>query len=207
MGNMKHSIPHRLYNTLQELPEGAVFSAGDFSGLGPRTAIDVTLHRLAGENKIRRLIRGLYYMPQRSELLGRELTPEIDTIAHALARKFHWRIQPSGAMAQNLLGLSTQVPAKAFYISDGPNRRYQIGKTELMFKHSALKNSGFKYRESGLIVQALKSYGPKRVTEGIVKAIRTWLRPEIRKKVLRDTRHATGWIYTAIQTIAKEAHE
>jgi hypothetical protein len=91
------------------------------------------------------------------------VSPDIDQVAQALARKFGWRIQPGGAMAQNLQGLSTQVPARAVYLSDGPNRTYRIGDTTLIFKHTALKEAGFKLRESGLIVQALKSLGPDRV--------------------------------------------
>jgi hypothetical protein len=85
------------------------------------------------------------------------LSPDTDQVARALARKFNWRIQPSGATALNLLGLSTQVPARAVYLSDGPDRSYTVGNTGLDFEHTALKEVGFKLRESGLIVQALKS--------------------------------------------------
>jgi hypothetical protein len=57
------------------------------------------------------------------------LSPDVDQVARAIARKFGWRIQPSGAIAANLLGLSTQVPARAAYLSDGPDRSYKIGNT------------------------------------------------------------------------------
>jgi hypothetical protein len=108
---------------------------------------------------IRRVIRGIYDFPRSSELLGRQLGPDLDQVAQALARKFGWRIQPGGAAAQNILGLSTQVPSEVVYLSDGPNRRYTIGKTTLEFKHTALKEAGFKLRESSIIVHALKSLG------------------------------------------------
>src|SRR5215472_12543125 len=64
---------------------------------------------------IRRIIRGIYDYTRHSRALGGPTSPNIDQIAHALARKFGWRIQPDGAAAQNLLGLSTQVPARAVY--------------------------------------------------------------------------------------------
>ena len=73
-------------------------------------------------------------------------------MAQAVARKFGWRIQPSGPAAQNIIGLSTQVPAHIVYRSDGPERSYQIGKTPLVFEHTALKETGFKHRECALIV-------------------------------------------------------
>ena len=77
-------------------------------------------------------------------------------MAQALARKFNWRIQPSGDAALNLLGLSTQVPARWEYLSDGPSREYELGSATLAFRKSALKDAGFKLRESGLLVQAMK---------------------------------------------------
>jgi hypothetical protein len=132
------------------------------------------------------------------------LSPDIDQVAHALARKFGWRIQPDGAVAQNLLGLSTQVPARAVYLSDGPNRAYRIGNTTVVFEHTALKEAGFKLRESGLIVQGLKSLGPDRITPGVVSKIRRWLPKSLWAKVLTDTKTATGWVYAAIQRIAQK---
>ena len=104
---------------------------------------------------VRRIIRGIYDYPRFSKLLQQQLSPDIDQVARALARKFRWRIQPSGATALNILGLSTQVPARAVYLSDGPDRSYKVGNTSLVFEHTALKEVGFKLRESGLIVQAL----------------------------------------------------
>ena len=120
-----------------------------------------------------------------------------------MARKFRWRIQPSGATALNYLGLSTQVPARAVYLSDGPDRVYQIGKTALAFEHTALKESGVKLKESGLIVQALKSLGQEQITPEIIAKLRTWLPESLRAKVLTDTKTATGWVYSAIQQITQ----
>ena len=140
-----------------------MFSPRDFLDLGERATIDSALHRLAAKGQVRRVIRGLYDYPRFSELLKQQLSPEIDQVARALARKFRWRIQPSGATALNLLGLSTQVPSRAVYLSDGPDRNYKIGSTSLVFEHTALKEAGFNLRESGLIVQALKSLGQERM--------------------------------------------
>jgi hypothetical protein len=180
-----------------------VFSPHDFLDLGERPAIDSALHRLAHQGQIRRIIRGIYDYPRSSELLKRPLSPDIDQIARALARKFRWRIQPSGATALNILGLSAQVPARVVYLSDGPERNYKVGNTSLVFEHTALKEAGFELRESGLIVQALRSLGKERVTPEVVTKVRSWLPPSLRAKVLVDTKTATGWVYATIQRIAE----
>jgi Family of unknown function (DUF6088) len=94
--------------------------------LGGRPTVDSGLHRLEKRGAIRRVIRGIYDYPRFSKLLDQSLSPDIDQIAGALARKFRWRIQPSGATALNFLGLSTQVPARAVYLSDGPDRVQEV---------------------------------------------------------------------------------
>lgn len=156
---------------------------------------------IVSKGHIRRVLRGLYDSPGHSDLLDSVLSPDIDQVASALARKFGWRIQPSGPTAQNLLGLSTQVPARHLYLSDGPDRSYEIDGTTLTFKHTALKEAGFRHRESALIVQALKSLGSDRITPLHIARIRAWLTPALRETVLADTATATAWVYAAIREI------
>lgn len=183
---------------------GHAFSQGDFADLGTRSAIDSGLHRLEKRGLIRRVIRGIYDYPRYSELLKQPVAPDLDQVARALARKFAWRIQPEGATAQNLLGLSTQVPAHLVYLSDGPNRTYQIGSQSIDFEHTALKEAAFRLPESGLIVQALRAFGEDRITSKVISRIREKFPPALRQKILLDTKTATGWVYAAIQEIAKD---
>jgi len=180
------------------------FSVIDFSTFGSRSAIDATLHRLLKKGTIRRVTRGIYDYPRQSKMLGGELSPDIDQVAQAIARKFGWRIQPSGPAALNLLGLSTQVPSQMMYLSDGPNRTYNLGIHTITFKHTALKEMKFRLRASALIVQSLKSLGPQRITPEVVMKIRGWLDPKLHARVLKDTKTATGWVYEAIRRICGE---
>lgn len=104
----------------------------------------------------------------------------------------------------NLLGLSTQVPSQYVYQSDGPDRTYQVGKTAIIFRQTALKEIGFKHEESALIVQALKTLGEERATDSVVKTLREWLPEAKRGKVLKDTERVTGWVYAVIKKICQE---
>ena len=201
---LEQSIETKAYSRIKGSGKGWAFSPHDFARLGPRSSIDFALHRLHRRGVIRRVIRGIYDYPRSSELLGRLLGPDLDQVAQALARKFGWRTQPSGIAAQNILGLSTQVPAKLVYLSDGPERQYTIGKTTLEFKHTALKETGFTLRESSLIVHALKSFGQDGIMPEVLAKIRGWLDPKLRSKVLTDTQTATGWIYAAIRKICRD---
>jgi hypothetical protein len=201
---MEQSIEDRIVSRIYGNGRGWAFSQADFADLGSRSAIDLALHRREKEGLIRRVMRGIYEYPRQSKLLRGPASPSVDKVADALARKFVWRIQPDGATAQNLLGLSTQVPARVVYLSDGPDRSYTVGKTKLAFEHTALKEAGFRLPESRLIVQALKAFGEGRITPKIISQIRKQFDSALRQRILLDTKTATGWVYAAIQEIAKE---
>ena len=201
---MAKTIEDKALSRIYGNGRGWAFSQADFAALGPRSAIDSSLSRLEKRGLIRRVMRGIYDYPRYSELLKKTIGPDIDQVAHALARKFGWRIQPHGATAQNLLGLSTQVPAHIVYLSDGPDRSYKVENTALVFEHTALKEAGFKLRESRLVVQALKALGEERINPKIISAIRRKFDPAMRRRILLDTKTATGWVYATIQKIAKD---
>lgn len=204
---MMQSIENNILKKIYGHGRGWAFFQKDFSPLASREAIDLALHRLEKKGTIRRVLRGLYDYPRFSELLNQQLSPDIDQVASALARKFGWHIQPSGPAALNLMGLSTQVPGRYVYLSDGPARTYEVGKTELIFESTALKETGFKLRESALIVQGLKSLGRERITPETIEKIRQWLDPSLRSKVLKDTATVTGWVYEAIRQICREQQD
>ncbi len=183
---------------------GWAFSASDLLTKFSRQQADNVLSDLLKEGKIRRVCRGIYDYPKYSEFLKQYLSPDIDQVARAFARKFNWRIEVLGDTALNMLGLSTQVVAKYVYLSDGPNRSYDILGTTLEFKKSSLKNIGFKYKESSLIVQALKTLGKERITEDVIETIRKRIEPKMYAKILKDTQSSTVWIYEAIKQICRE---
>lgn len=198
------SIECKIRNKIYGKGRGWVFSQSDFARLGSRSAIDLALHRLMRKGTIRRVLRGLYDYPRTSTLLGQTLSPDVNQVAQALARKFGWRIQPSGQTALNVLGLSTQVPGRYVYLSDGPDRSYQMGKQELRFEQTALKEVGFKQMESALLVNALKALGADRVDDSVEVQLREWLKPNLRKPVLNDTSTVRGWIREILRRVCLE---
>lgn len=204
---MGQAIEEKVVSRIYGNGRGWAFSQSDFADLGSRSAIDIALHRREKQHLIRRVLRGIYDYPRYSRMLESNVSPDVDQVANALARKFGWRIQPDGATAQNLLGLSTQVPARILYMSDGPARSYKVGKTSLAFEHTALKEAGFKLPESRLVVQALKSLGEERISSEIVSRLRERFDATLRSKILLDTKTATGWVYATIQELAKESSD
>jgi len=200
---MEKTIEKRIVRSISARGFVWAFSSKDFAHLANRAAIDMALSRLAEKGTIRRVCRGIYDLPKYSTLLAQPLSPDLDAVANAIARKFGWRIQINGASALSLMGLSQQVPGRVAYASDGPSREFKVGKNAIAFKHTPLKEAGFAYRESSIIVQGLKSLGANRVTTETIATIRRWLDPCLRQKVLRDTKVTTGWIQAAIEKVCQ----
>ncbi|HLX53348.1 MAG TPA: DUF6088 family protein [Aquella sp.] len=201
------SIENKIYSIIKGTGRGYIFSGADFTDKFNSSTIDWALANLVQEGKIRRLIRGVYDFPKYSKLLEQYLSPEIDNVAHALARKFKWRIEPSGDVALYLLGLSTQVPGRYTYFSDGPNRKYVIFGNQLEFKKIALKEIGFKYPESAILVQAIKVLGKDNITSEIIEKIRNKIDSKLYAKIIKDTKTISDWTYSAIKQICREAND
>jgi len=201
------SIEDKILSRIYGRGTGFTFSSFDFISEFNDNNIDKALSSLNKKGKIRRITRGMYDYPKYSSLLEQKLSPDIDTVAEAYARKFNWQIEISGESALNYLGLSTQVVGMYIYLSSGPSRNYSIGNTTLRFKHTALKNIGFKYKESSLVVQALKALGEKHVDDKVKDKLKEWLQPKMCDKILKDTQVSTVWVYEIIKQICNEVKD
>lgn len=201
MQSVEDKILSRVYGN----GRGYAFTQADFSDLASVEAIRKSLSRFEQAGTIRRVIRGVYDYPKFSQLLNKLLSPDIQQIAYALARKFNWRITPTGDTALNLLGISTQVPARYIYHCDGANREYLIDNTTLTFKKTALKEIGFKHRESELLVQAIRALGKEHITEDVIVQLSKSIDANQYEKIIKDTKMTTSWIHEVIKQVCRSS--
>jgi predicted oxidoreductase len=195
------AIEDKVISRIYGKGRGWSFFKNDFVDLGSADAIDKALSRLTKSGRVRRVMRGIYDYPKYSRLLEQQLSPDIDQVAQALARKFGWTIQVSGNAALNILGLSTQVPARYLYLSDGQSKTYHINDVELSFKKTALKDMGLKLPESALLVQALKTRGQQSISLSEKQKILAYFPKEKYSAILKDTQYMTSWVYEQIKQI------
>jgi hypothetical protein len=201
MQTMRDQIVERI----QRLGRGKAFSAKDFLDIASRGTIDMALTSLTRHGILRRVRRGLYDVPKVNPALGGTLSPDIDEAARALARRQRWTIVPEGAWAANLLGLSTQVPSKIIYLSDGPNKNVPIGRRSLHFKHARPKVMAGLEGKLALVVQALRHLGKEGVGSREIETLRAVLSPAEKRKLVKDTRFGVDWIYEVAKKIAEKA--
>jgi len=134
-----------------------------------------------------------------------QLSPDIDGAARAIARRQRWTIVPEGAWAANLLGLSTQVPAKIIYLTDGPSKEVEIGRRSIHFKHARPKAMAGLEGKLALVVQALRHLGKESVGTREIETLRAKLSPKEKRRLLKDTRFSVDWIYEIARQIAEKS--
>jgi len=203
MGKHTQSIDKKTINRIYGHGRGWVFTPAHFSDLGSRDAVASALRRYRQSGLIRQLARGLYDYPRTDPEIGM-LTPSPDSVAKALAGRDAVRLQPSGAYAANLLGLSTQVPMKIVYLTDGRSRTVQIGKKQVILKRTTPRNMATAGKISGLVIQALRHWGQKHIDEDVIARLDRRLDADAGKQLLKDVRFAPAWIADIMRRLGKK---
>ena len=114
-----------------------VWTPGDFADLGSRAAVDKTLQRLVAAGELRRIDRGLYDRPRKSNLTGKPMVPDYRAVIRAVARRDQARVVVDGMTAANDLGLTTAVPARIEVLVDARLKPIKLGKQVINFKSAA----------------------------------------------------------------------
>lgn len=192
------NIEQKVFNKMKRAKQGTLFFIEQFSELAEQAAIRKALQRLKENEKIVRVAQGIYVIPKESELVGK-IIPGAEEVIAAIAKKDQFRIVPTGIQAQHLLGLSTQVPMKLVYLTDGAPRTIHIGKQTINLKKTIPKNLIAKGEISGLVIQALKTIGKDKLEEKIETIILEQLKNEKPENILHDSKLAPAWIATILK--------
>ena len=194
----------QILEKINNLDSNQVFIANDFFDIAGYETIRNTLNRLVENKKISRIMKGVYYKPKYIELIREYEAPSVNEVAEAIARKYNWTIAPSGNTALNLLGLSTQVPAKWTYISDGRYVDFSFGNTTIEFKR---RNNGDISKMSmltAMVIQAIKGIGKNKVTDDQIEYLRKKLSKKEKKDLIESGKTTSAWVYQIIKKICEE---
>lgn len=196
------SVDATVVRRVQRAAAGTVFTPALFARAGNRAAVDKALQRLVERGGLRRLARGLYDKPRDDPLLGL-LWPSVDEVVRALVGKDRLRLQPIGAYAANLLGLTEQVPARVEFLTDGTSRTVQVGPMRIVLKRTTPRQMAAAGRSSGLVIQALRSLGAAHVNADRLERLRRTLPANERRALLADLALAPSWMRPLLRQLAE----
>ena len=180
-------------------PEGVSVSAKGLLHLGSRAAVDQALSRLARRGDLLRAGRGLYVLPVKGRFGNR--APSVRKTVEALAAQRGEQIASSGAMAANVLGLTTQVPVKPVFLTSGRNRKLKLGKQEVELRHAPSWQLVLNGRRAGDAVRALAWLGPKKA-ETALETLEQSLTLEERAELVHVSAQMPGWLAGPVSRLA-----
>lgn len=192
------STEKQIKDAILKTKRGVLLFPEDFSKNGSSEAVRLALHRLEKQEIIRRIAQGIYARPIISKYVG-EVLPSAEIVAKGIAKRDRIRIVPTGAYALNALGLSTQIPMKLVFLTDGAPREIKIGKRAIKFKKTTPKNLLAKGEISSLVLQALREIGISKITLEEEEKIIKLLKKEKPGNLEHDIQLAPVWIKKIMQ--------
>ena len=175
----------------------------DFLDLGSRPAVDQALSRLVKSGRLRRAARGLYDIPRYSELMGRVVPADLFSAIDAVIRRDGLKVLPGGMAAANSLGLTTAVPAKVIFVTDGPTRTVAVGRRKVWFQHAGPKVMHWVGRPAAQAVQALRWLGPRIATgdPSVASILANSLPDEVKGDLQDNLGTLPGWMTPLVRII------
>lgn len=195
------SVSKSIQERIENLGAGVPLTHLDFIDIAPRETVKLILSRLNKSGKIVRLMRGIYTVPRYSDFLKQEILPAPGDVVQVIAKNNGWNVIPSGENALNVLGLSTQVPARYEYLSSGPYKKYLYGDVEIILKRRANRDLVNKSYKSMLVIQALKALGQQNIDQSVLYSLKRVLSKVEIAEFLIDTQTSPSWIFEIARTI------
>lgn len=200
---MEGSVHKTIESQVLQLQQGDIVFLDDFKGNGTQDAIRKSLSRITKTGQIKRLAHGIYYKPEVDPVIG-EIRPSMDVVIKRLADKEHIKIKPTGAYALHRLGLTTQVPTRRVYLTNGNPRQFKLGKMKVYFKAVSPKKLAMIGEMSSLVITAIEELGIENIPSDIKSKLKDFLLKEDPCKMQHDIVLASGKVYDFIIELLKQ---
>lgn len=196
-------IAEKIREQVKQDKPGTVYFISDFAQHGNDVFISRLLSECVDDGLLIRIANGIYYKPVETKF--GVLFPSVDELIKAIARRDNAQILPTGETAQNLLGLSTQVPTRYVYLTSGSSRRIVLREQTITLKRSVPRNFACKNDFMATLIQALKSIGKDNVTDEHRQTIAGLLQRHLDEKTyIDDLKTAPIWVRKFISEIIKQ---
>jgi hypothetical protein len=198
------SVHNQIESEITKDKRGKIFFSSNFADYGTNVAVRHTFSRLCKNGILIRLSAGIYLYPEIDREIG-IIYPSIEKIAKEITKQEKARVIPTGVYALNALGLSTQVPMRVVFLTDGTPRMINIeGEASIKFKKTAPKYLSFKSKLVSLIVFALREIGENKATAEQLERIKELLKNEKQATITGDLQLAPAWVKNTILNLLKD---
>ena len=151
--------------------------------------------------------RGIYYRAHWNKLLKAWDKASPDELIHAVAARDGFKLLITASVAANKLGLSTQVPAKNVWYTEGATRELVIGGWKIYLQTASPETMYWAGHPGAIIIQALQWMGPAIVdrADWLVTKIKHagWKDGSIPDEILQDLTQHKNHIPSYMEPLVK----
>ena len=189
---MNDSIVNIIHLKIKNSKNGKLFFNNSFPEFDDEYVGQI-LSDLANKKVIHRLSRGVYLKTK--ETRYGLVYPPVEKIAKAIAKRDKANIVATGETALYILGLTTQVPMNAVFLTSGSKRDIRIGERTITFKNATPKTFLIRGMQTSMIVQAMKAIGEKNMSDEYVPRISSLILQQAeRDTISNDLKAMPVWI-------------
>ena len=203
---MNNSIVNIIHLKIKNSKNGKLFFNNSFPEFDDEYVGQI-LSDLANKKVIHRLSRGVYLKTK--ETRYGLVYPPVEKIAKAIAKRDKANIVATGETALYILGLTTQVPMNAVFLTSGSKRDIRIGERTIKFKNATPKTFLIRGTQTSMIVQAMKAIGEKNMSDEYVPRISSLILQQAeRDAISNDLKAMPVWIRRIfVKTLKKDNNE
>ena len=197
------SLSDKILRRLRAKGKGKwVCTPTDFLDLGGRAAIDQALSRLTKGGVLRRVGTGLYDLPRYSTVIKRNAPPDVHSAIDAIRRRDGTRIVSDGIVHAYNLRLTTAVPARYSFYTDGATRNVRVGGQTVHLTHKSPKLMSWSGKPSGSVAFALHWLGPLASQDSrVIPTLRNLLPDDVVADLAGNLANFPGWARLIVREV------
>lgn len=177
---------------IANLSEGQTFSSIELRPFASTDNIRQILNRLVKSNEIKKVARGVFIKPKFLSM-GEKL-PLASEITEAVVQATGETIMVHGAEAARQLRLTTQVPTRLVFYTDGNSRTLTIANRTVRLKHINPSRMIEPGTIAGLVITALIYLGQEHVTPSTIHLIKKRISEADFKKTINLVSRMPAWL-------------
>lgn len=164
------SVSNLVANRVSRMKRGIPFSIEGFYSLGTTASVQKAMSRLAKEETIIRVAKGIYSRPKPlKNIPSIKITAKAEEVAKTWARTHYYKIVPQGLESAYRLGMQAQAPMKSVYWTTGPTREFKVGNEVVQVHHTAKSKLQWENKPEGTLFRGLLALSPEHTSESLLK--------------------------------------
>lgn len=178
---------------ISSLPEGTPFAANTLREFASTDNIRQIMTRLVKSGEINRVARGIFIKPKSASAYGMQLAAATE-VAKMIAESTGETIIPHGSEAARQLQLTTQVPMRPVFYTNGNTRTLKISNRTVKLKHVNPSKLIAPGTTEGLVISALSYLGKENVSVETIHFIKQRVSVEEFHQTIKLVEHMPAWM-------------